>query len=98
MIRPLTLTAGAFLLCAALLAALTTGGTTGPRVADASGDSPPVLRQLAPRFEPSSEARPSWMRRPPEDLPRHRLPDDGFYDNLALLMVPSASGDQSSVS
>ncbi len=94
MLRPLTFTAGAFLLCAALLAALATGGAVGPWTAGAPDDPPPVLRRLAPRFEATSEARPSWLRRLPEDTPRHRLPDDGIYNNLALLMDPSASGDQ----
>jgi hypothetical protein len=48
---------------------------------DSSGHLPNVR---IPRFTlpPPSAERPSWLPRLPSDIPRFRVPDDGFLDDL----------------
>ena len=52
-----------------------------PMSTDSSGHLPNVR---IPRFTlpPPSAERPSWLPRLPSDIPRFRMPDDGFLDDL----------------
>src|SRR4051812_29463770 len=71
---------GAVVLLAALLS-LGACQALQPMGADASGQLPD---DRMPRrvLRPPSAERPPWLPSLPPDLPRFRVPDDGFRDNL----------------
>jgi len=48
---------------------------------DSSGHLPEIgIPRLS--LPPPSAERPSWLPHLPSDMPRFRVPDDGFQDNL----------------
>lgn len=68
----------------ALLAALLPlGACHAPRPTDASASGRPLdLRRPGPSLWPPSAERPPWLPLLLPDIPRFRVPDDGFRDNL----------------